>query len=221
MTKLSVDQLKEMAAQLRQPNGEAGLKISDAMNEGNGAMNLHTMAVLDPIANDRILEIGMGNGLFVKNLVAIDESIRYKGLDFSPLMVEEAIKLNQKYIKKAQVDFICANAASMPYEDHSFNKIVTVNTLYFWEEYEVVFAELSRVLDNDGKLIIAIRPRDVMEQYPMTKYGFRMFSKTEAHQLFRDNGFEPIETTQIIEPDLEYFGMALKRETLVFVLKKK
>lgn len=221
MAKLSVDQLKEMAAQLRQPNGEAGLKISDAMNDGNGAMNLHAIAVLNPVLGDRILEIGMGNGLFVKNILGVDDSIVYRGLDFSSLMVDEAEKINEKFITQKRAQFICGNVAEIPFNDFSFNKIVTVNTLYFWDDYPSVFKELSRVLQQDGQLIIAIRPRDVMEQYPMTKYGFRMFTIEEASLLFDQNGFVLLETTRVIEPNLEYFGMPLKRETLVFVLKKK
>jgi hypothetical protein len=36
------------------------------MNKGNRLMNLETISQLGIVDNDKILEIGMGNGFFVK-----------------------------------------------------------------------------------------------------------------------------------------------------------
>jgi tRNA G46 methylase TrmB len=49
-------------------------------------------------ANDSILEIGMGNGNFVKDLFEINPDITYVGCDFSEKMVEESTKNNAQLI---------------------------------------------------------------------------------------------------------------------------
>ena len=84
----TIEDAKALAAQLRQPEGEMGQKVGNLMNDGNRPMNLQTLAALDAKKGEHILEIGMGNGAFVKNILSIDPTLRYTGIDFSPLMVE-------------------------------------------------------------------------------------------------------------------------------------
>ena len=66
MKDLTEEEIKEVAAQLRKPVGENGTEIGKLMNVGNAPMNRHTLAVLNPEPNDSILEVGMGNGFFVR-----------------------------------------------------------------------------------------------------------------------------------------------------------
>ncbi|MBK7811139.1 MAG: hypothetical protein IPI50_07870 [Saprospiraceae bacterium] len=58
--------LKEIAKQLRQPSGEFATQVGQKMNEGNLHINLNTIEALNLQKGDHILEIGMGNGFFVK-----------------------------------------------------------------------------------------------------------------------------------------------------------
>ena len=62
------------------------------MSVGNQLINEWTIDALDLQPHDNVLEIGMGNGAFVDKITAGDKSIRYTGLDYSPLMIEEATK---------------------------------------------------------------------------------------------------------------------------------
>lgn len=67
--------LKAIADQLRQPTGEYAIQVGEKMNEGNLHINLNTFEVLNLVAGDNILEIGMGNGFFVKNILSTDNTI--------------------------------------------------------------------------------------------------------------------------------------------------
>src|SRR6476619_7183860 len=68
-----------LAGQLRQPEGSLGIKVGENMNKGNRLMNL---------------EIGIGNGFFVKDIIASAKDVRYTGCDFSETMIKEAKDLN-------------------------------------------------------------------------------------------------------------------------------
>ncbi len=211
---------KKIAAQLRKPEGTDGVKVAEKMNIGNKSMNLHTIAVLDPQPNESILEIGMGNGFFVKNIIAAGSNINYVGCDYSIEMVQLASEINKNFIAIGLAKFIEGNIQELPFESASFDKIMTVNTFYFWDDYIKVLQELKRVLKKEGKLIIAVRPKHNLEKFPVTKYGFSIQSNDEIIKLLRSNGFENIEKTEIKEPLQEGFVAGHnEREALILNCK--
>ena len=212
--------LKQLAAQLRQPSGEAGIQTGQWMNKGNVLINLDTLEILNAVANDNILEIGMGNGFFVKNIVQKDKTIQYTGADFSEVMITEAERINEDWIKNGQAKFVLTNVASLPFADASFNKIFTINTIYFWDDAIKILAELKRVLLPKGKLIITLRPKRLMNNYPFTKYGFTMFNKEEVVQLLTQNGFTILQAIEKQEPDFDLNGEIVKMESLIIEAMK-
>lgn len=212
---------KGLAAQLRQPNGEYAIRVGEMMNEGNKHINLYTIEALDPKAGEKILEIGMGNGFFVMNILGIDPSIRYTGCDFSEIMVEESRKQNEQFIQNGQAEFFHANAEQLPLPNETFDKVFTINTLYFWENPELVFAEIRRVLKPKGKLIIAVRPKSVMQHYPFVKYGFAMFAKEDIVNLMGRNQFRATEILEKQEPEAELNGEKMSTETLIISAEKE
>ncbi len=204
-----------MAAQLRQPKGDDGIKTGEWMSEGNKTIIQDTLKVLDAKAGDRILEIGMGNGHFVSEIVSKDQSISYSGCDFSEVMVNESRKNNQQWIDNQQAEFMLTDGTSLPFDDQTFTKIFTVNTLYFWEDRQAVLAEFKRVLKPDGVLIIGIRPKRLMENIPFTRFGFNLFSKEDATDLLTENGFEVLSAVENTEPAFELNGKQIVMENVV------
>lgn len=209
------EEIKAIAAQLRKPEGELGTQVAQVMNVGNQPMNLHTLAVLNPQPLDHILEIGMGNGYFVKNILRLDDSIKYTGCDYSELMVHESVQNNREFVENGRAKFLWANINQLPFENAEFNKIFTINTFYFWDNIAIVLAELKRVLIPNGELIISIRPKHNLEKNPINKYGFAVYETDDILKMLSDNGFNPVEITKIIEPPQERMGMMMDRESVM------
>jgi ubiquinone/menaquinone biosynthesis C-methylase UbiE len=201
--------LKELARQLRQPHGENATEVGERMNKGNELMNLSAIKMLEAQAGDVILEIGMGNGFFVKDILNLAPAIHYIGCDFSEEMVKEAISANKEFINNHQAKFFLASADALPFESPTFNKVFTVNTLYFWDNPPLVLNEIKRVLKPEGQLLIAFRPRWAMEQYAFTQYGFTMYSQEALSSLLADNGFKVIKTFEEQEPEQEINGQTI------------
>lgn len=212
--------LKLVARQLRKPEGEMGKKVGERMNTGNELMNLNAIEKLHPQPGDSILEIGMGNGFYVKNILAVHQSINYSGCDISELMVEESRKLNQSYMDKGRARFELTSGNLIPYPDQYFNKVFTVNTIYFWENEAAQLSEIRRVLKPGGKLIIGLRPKSVMLLMPMTQYGFKLFSKEDVADLLADNAFKVTDILEKEEPDEDQNGVLVKKATLVVCADK-
>jgi len=209
------EQIKETAKQLRKPQGEGAVEIGKFMNEGNYPMNMHTLAVLDAMPQDSILELGMGNGYFVEKIVGNSSGISYAGYDYSPIMVQEASRINDRFIKQGNVSFIEGDIHQLPFQDSSFTKVFTINTFYFWEDAEKVLSEIKRVMKLEGEFVLSLRPKKLISTYPITKYGFHVWNDDEIEKLLK-KFFAKIEITRINEPDHEWMGNVLKRECLIF-----
>lgn len=218
---MTEDQFREVAKQLRQPTGEAGVQMSIKMNESNQLINQYTIEAIKISSFDKILEIGMGNGLFVKDILQKNETVHYTGLDFSELMIQEASKINEKFILQQRANFVFGNANELPFQSNTFTKVFTINTLYFWDDKIKTLSEITRVLKPGGKLLIAIRPKHLMEKYPFTKYGFTMYSKDEIIELLSSNKFNIQQIIEKQEPDREMTGIKVKVETLIIAAEKQ
>lgn len=200
---------EELAKHLRKPDGETGKTVGLQMNKGNKHICLNSYQVLNPSKGQHILEIGMGNGFFVKDLLQMAEDLMYTGVDFSPTMVKEAIQLNEQFIKEGVVGFKQASIEELPFPDNFFDCITTTNTLYFWPQPEENIEELHRVLKPNGKLLIAYRSKEFLNHLELANYGFEKYEKTAVEKLLTDFGFNQVSTKEISEPELEFDGKKL------------
>jgi ubiquinone/menaquinone biosynthesis C-methylase UbiE len=209
---------QQRAAQLRKPDGEEGIMVAEWMNKGNRQMNLDTIKILNPSPNDNILEIGMGNGHFVPDILSVHSSIHYTGCDFSEDMIEESKKRNASLVANGQAKFILTDVASLPFSNKYFSKIFTINTIYFWEDRNKILEELLRVLKPEGQLIIALRPKHQAEKYPFAKYGFTLYSKEDLESFMKENNITNYKIIANHEPDFEVNGEMKKMENLILIV---
>lgn len=194
---------RAIAAQLRKPEGEEGIKTGEWMNRGNELMNRAVISYLDAKPGELIAEIGMGNGRFVGELLDKYPGIKYAGYDFSPIMVAESVANNQAAIHSATVTFTEADVAALPATDAAFDGIFTVNTIYFWEQPLVVMAELRRLLQPGGRLVLGFRPEAHMQRYPFVPYGFTLYTPGKVCDLLYDAGFKQMQLYCNAEPDFK------------------
>jgi len=202
--------LEELAAQLRKPEGEAGQEVGEQMNSGNRQICLNTYLSLAPQDGEHILEIGMGNGYFVRDLLKQAQDLHYTGADFSALMVKQSKQNNEEAVKSGQVRFVEASIASLPFEEGSFDAICTTNTLYFWPDPLENARELHRVLKAGGRVLIAYRDKQCLDQIQLTEHGFAKYTQAQCEDLLIRSGFSEVQTTAIAEDDLDFDGKVLK-----------
>lgn len=190
---------QEIARQLRKPEGEAGIEMGKFMNKSNGPMNRlvfkHT-AVQD---GESILEVGFGNGHLVKDLIGSAREVKYYGIDYSPEMVAEAKKHNQDLIQQNICEFREGDFADLPYQDSSFDKICSINTLYFLEDPKQALNECRRILKPAGKLYLGIRPRHIVENWQFTRFGFTLYEPKEVEIMLQECGFR--ETGYVLQDE--------------------
>jgi ubiquinone/menaquinone biosynthesis C-methylase UbiE len=203
--------IKELAKNLKKPSGSKGIKVGLQMNKGNKEICLNSYNVLKPKNNNSILEIGMGNGFFVKKLLLMADNLNYIGVDFSEIMVKEAKKINYD-VKNAS--FIEASIEKLPFPDNKFDLITTTNTIYFWPNLVENIREVLRVLKPNGKLLIAYRSKSFMDKIEVSNYGFNKFESSQIENLLSSNNFKEIKTIKIKESELEFDNKVFSMEGL-------
>lgn len=110
--------------------------------------------LIDNLKNERILDVGCGGGILLKELVSGNKFIKEAvGIDLS----QEMLMLAQKNNKNRKIKLILANMKKIPFKDEYFNLIVSTNALDCVEDIEQVLRELFRVLKKDGGIIFSIR----------------------------------------------------------------
>lgn len=211
---MAVD-FKAVAEQLRKPDGEFGKQVAGNMNVSNALLYTRAIQQLAPGSGDNILEIGMANGFFVKDILAAAENLRYTGCDFSETMIQESKELNKEWMESGKVHFLLTSADSLLFKDNTFDKALVVNVIYFWTEPAKELREIRRVLKKGGRLVIGMRPKASMSTYPFTAHGFRMYERKEVAELLGANGFQVLNAQQQEEPDQQLSGRTIAVESLV------
>ena len=201
--------LQLLAAQLRKPEGETGIQVGRMMNNGNRVINKMTLDLLELRDSHSILEIGMGNGGLLDDLFHYAKNFTYTGVDYAPLMVAEATAANRQHVDNGTMRFLEANAAALPFEKGSFDRVFTVNTVYFWAEPQVQLMEIRRVLKAGGIFSIGIRTKETMDLMPFTRFGFTKYDVATLSELLQSNGFRILQCKEMEEPPYPFEGEEL------------
>ncbi|SFG73288.1 class I SAM-dependent methyltransferase [Pedobacter insulae] len=210
------EQFRQIAMQLSHPTGDDGIRTAEQMHFSNIGMTRNTISSLTLMPNDRVLELGHGNGKHIVEILDKAEDISYQGLEISELMSLEARKVNTQ----ANVSFTLYEGENIPFEADCFNKILTVNTLYFWKNPLQLLNEIYRVLKPGGKFSFAFAQRDFMEKLPFTKFIFELYDIPKVEKLIRNSFFKNFEFKEFTEQITSKDGQSIERVYTIATLMK-
>jgi len=215
--KMTEQELKILAKNLANPEGEIGKDIAKMMNETNISMTKETIKALLLLDNETVLELGHGNAGHLSYLLDFAENINYTGLEISETMKTEAGTINQKYLSQAQ--FQLYDGKNIPFGNESFDKIMTVNTIYFWENPVDFLNEIYRVLKEHGSFVLTFADKDFMKTLPFTS-DFKLYNYEDIELLISQTNFKRMIKSHKEEFITSKSGESVKREYKVLTIKK-
>lgn len=213
----SEEDLKNIAKQLSNPEGEYGIKTGETMNASNIEMTNAAIDALDLQQGEVVLEIGHGNGGHIADLLRKAENLKYFGADISETIIAEAKKLNQGFLKVGTVNIHLTNGMDLPFADKQFEKIFTVNTIYFWDDPHYYIREIIRVLKPGGKFVLCFADKTFMENLPFTKYGFTLYELESVIDLLMKAGFSNCTSEKKTEQIKSNAGFMVERDYYVVI----
>ena len=201
-----------LSAQARKPTGIFGRYVMTKLfNQGNADLNFFVKEMLNLKKNDKVLEIGFGTGKLIDEIAEITTEGFVEGIDFSEAMMKQVRKVNKRHILNDRVKLQIGECSSLPYDNESFDKLCSVNTLYFWKEPDKYFYEMFRVLRPGGKIVIGFRDEKQMSQLNLSEDIFSTYSLDDVVSLLSNSGFsDPHITEKEGKPFLSYCAVAAK-----------
>lgn len=100
------------------------------------------------ITGNNVLEIGPGPGYVGLEWLKKAPDATLTACEISPEMIAVAQKNACEYGFQAKVKYVEGNAMAMPFENASFDAVITNGSLHEWEEPIRVFGEIFRVLNR-------------------------------------------------------------------------
>jgi len=202
---------KRIAEQLACPSGEHRIKIGEMMHASNAGMTHVAIDALNIGKNEVVLEIGHGNGRHINYLLEKNENIAYYGADISPTIINEAKKVNEHALANGRLHFQLTDGTTLPFADEKFDKVFTVNTIYFWNDPMGYLTEIKRIMRSNGLLVIAFADKGFMEKLPFTRYGFTLYNLEEVMHLIAVAGFKNVKTIAKSERIADNTGVEVER----------
>jgi len=176
-----------VAQQLSHPTGLFGRLMGRLMNRHNAKMNAFALELLELTPADRVLEIGFGGGATLSTL--IERAGFVAGIDRSQVMAERAKARYAGDMAAGRAEFREGTIEALPFEAASFDKVCTVNTIYFWRSLEVGFAEIHRVLTLGGRAVIGFLPKSHMDRMGMPRDIFTARATEDVVAALENEGF--------------------------------
>ena len=105
-------------------------------------------------------------------------------------MYKEAKRINQQFVDRQQAIFYLYDGLNISFADSYFDKVFTVNTIYFWTDPKFLLSELYRVIKPKGMLNITFGQQCYMKQQPLTQFGFTHYDNDKIEQLIDTTQFK-------------------------------
>jgi ubiquinone/menaquinone biosynthesis C-methylase UbiE len=174
-----------MARQLRKPSGWFGRRVmASLLNEGNRDLLDSALDAAEATPGATVVDVGFGGGYTLERLAPLVRPERVAGVEISESMIS-ALRARTG----DAFDLHLADAAALPFPDASFDRVLSVNTIYFWPDPARVLAEMSRVLRPGGRLVLGYRSKAFLRMNPLSWFGFRLHNDARVTRLLEDAGF--------------------------------
>jgi ubiquinone/menaquinone biosynthesis C-methylase UbiE len=120
-----------LARQLARPRGLAGLLMRGVLNKVNARVNRTALDLLELRPDDRLLDIGFGGGLVLREALHRLPEGFVAGIEISEPMLKLARRTFHRELRAGRLDVKEGNVSSIPYPDASFSRVTAINTLHF------------------------------------------------------------------------------------------
>src|SRR5262250_2759479 len=162
-----------------------------------------TIRLMDLRPGERVLDLGCGSGWATRMLARLvadgpEGFGQVVGVDISDEMIRQARVASKDF---ENVMYVWGSANQIPWEENFFDKMLSVESFYYYPDQERALAELFRVLAPKGRMFILI---NLYKDNPYSlqwvdklKVPVHVRSAAEYVELLKKHAFENVDARQI------------------------
>ena len=145
---------KSFVSQTRKPEGVLGKMMLQGMNSGHARMADWGFSHLPVIHPEEITDLGCGGGRNAGELLRMYPRAYVTAVDYSELSVEKAREFNQDMIASGRCTVRRGDVSALDLPSEQYELATAFETIYFWPGLEKCFAQVYRVLKQNGYFLI-------------------------------------------------------------------
>ena len=134
----------------------------------------------------KILDIGCGKGFMLFDFMKLNPNFVLEGIDISDYAITNAVPEIKKFLK-------VGDAKSLPYEDNSFDLVISINTTHNLEinQCKKALSEMERVSRKDKYLIVDAYSNEIEKDriFAWNLTAKTILSTNEWINLFEEAGY--------------------------------
>lgn len=162
-----------------------------------------TIRLMDLRPGERVLDLGCGSGWATRLLARLvgegpEGFGQVVGLDVSDEMIRQARAASREF---DNILYVWGSAQQIPWEENFFDKVLSVESFYYYPDQNRVLAELFRVMAPHGRLFILINLyKDnsySLQWVDKLKVPVHVRSEAEYVDLLQKHAFERVEARRI------------------------
>jgi SAM-dependent methyltransferase len=159
------------------------------------------LAMMRFAPDETILDVGCGGGWLVREVASRVPQGRAIGMDLSDEMLVHARRNSSRV---HNLELIVGSVDAIPRESRSFDKVISVESSYYWPDPAAGIREIFRVLRPGGSAWILInyyRDNPYCHQWSkLISIPMHLLSGDEWASLFRAAGFIDVAHPRIVDP---------------------
>ncbi len=189
-------EIKSKVPQPMLPRGVVGRITLMMMNLGHRSIYSNAARALELKADDDLLEVGCGNGYFLKKYASHVHSVA--GLDLSETSIEMAKKKHKDRVRSETAAFVQGDASQLPWEDDKFSVVTSMGSFTGFPRPLESLKEMHRVLRPGGRAVVSIEwnAEDGLDHTKEVRdYGMWIWTEEEVRTMMKEGGFSDISIT--------------------------
>jgi ubiquinone/menaquinone biosynthesis C-methylase UbiE len=195
-----------IARQLGHPSSVIGpLVLAPLWNGRNRALNDMALEALSLSAGDTVLEVGFGGGYLLEQLLRRSTSARVAGIDASGAMTAHCRRRFRSDLRAGRLELQRASAGAIPYEAGAFDKVVSVNSLFYWPDVARGIAECWRVTRAGGALVLVFTSSGSLEGRSFARHGLSLHDGPEMRGMMEGVGFAECGVSKLHDAHRQYW----------------
>jgi arsenite methyltransferase len=202
---------RQLAEKSQTPDEKLQREFNRWAQEGEGEKMEHhhlnitekTIRLMDLRPGERVLDLGCGSGWATRLLARLvsdgpEGFGQVVGLDVSDEMIRQARGASKDF---ENILYVWGSAQQIPWEENFFDKVLSVESFYYYPDQDRALAELFRVLAPRGRMFILINlykdNYHSLQWVDKLKVPVHVRSMVEYAELLKKHAFENVETRQI------------------------